>query len=164
MKRIVCNHLNRYPNMQIQDVVKLLFQSEFGPGHLISDQIRTEQWLKAELIETKEDEPEIVPVSEELVRLHLGKMDERHVQMILEGMIQTANQVHGSMDSFIQKIELIKQMNLFSMDELENYVQEYLKQDSLVVSHTEVYRSLYHPHYRVLKKEIAEKIMNELHR
>ena len=68
------------------------------------------------------------------------------------------------MDSFIQKIELIKQMNLFSMDELENYVQEYLKQDSLVVSHTEVYRSLYHPHYRVLKKEIAEKIMNELYR
>ena len=30
-------HYEKYPEMQIQDAVKLLFQSEFGPGHLLSN-------------------------------------------------------------------------------------------------------------------------------
>ena len=33
MKEILLAHLKQYPQMQLQDVVKLLYQSEFGGGH-----------------------------------------------------------------------------------------------------------------------------------
>ena len=36
MKKILLAHLKQYPQMQLQDVVKLLYQSEFGGGHMIT--------------------------------------------------------------------------------------------------------------------------------
>ena len=41
----------------------------------------------------------------------------------------------------------------------DEYLNEYLKRDSLMVSHSDVYRTCYQPHYRVLLKECAEKLM-----
>lgn len=37
MKETLLKHCAKYPRMQIQDAVKLLYQSEFGGGHMISD-------------------------------------------------------------------------------------------------------------------------------
>ena len=36
MKEILLEHFHRYPQMQLQDAVKLLYQSEFGGGHMIT--------------------------------------------------------------------------------------------------------------------------------
>ena len=33
----ILEHIKRYPEMEIQDVVKIVFQSEFGGGHMIKD-------------------------------------------------------------------------------------------------------------------------------
>ena len=37
MQTLLGDHLSRYPQMQPQDLVKLLYQNEFGCGHMISD-------------------------------------------------------------------------------------------------------------------------------
>ena len=37
LSAVLKNHAARYPKLSPQDAVKLLFQSVFGPGHLISD-------------------------------------------------------------------------------------------------------------------------------
>ena len=37
MEQILRSHFARYPAMTPQDAVKLLYQSAFGPGHLIAD-------------------------------------------------------------------------------------------------------------------------------
>ena len=37
MREILLEHWGRYPEMEIQDLVKLVYQSEFGGGHLIKD-------------------------------------------------------------------------------------------------------------------------------
>lgn len=163
MKKILLQHFNRYSQMQIQDAVKLIFQSEFGPGHLIENTEYARKLLVKEIEETKKLLPEIVELSENLVRLHLGKMNQSHVELILNSMIETAHEVHGSMEQFYQKLDILKEMNQFSLNEINGYLHQYLNGKSLVVSHTEKYRHLYNPHYRVLKKELAEKVMNELH-
>ena len=36
MKEILLEHFHRYPQMQLQDAVKLLYQSEFGGGHMVT--------------------------------------------------------------------------------------------------------------------------------
>ena len=37
MRKILLKNYTKYPEMQVQDAVKLLYQSEFGGGHMISD-------------------------------------------------------------------------------------------------------------------------------
>ena len=36
-KDIIIEHTKKYPQMQISDLVKLVFQSEFGGGHMIAN-------------------------------------------------------------------------------------------------------------------------------
>ena len=50
MITIIKEHLKMYPKMHIQDVAKLLYQSEFGGGHLIADEHRSLMRIKAEYI------------------------------------------------------------------------------------------------------------------
>ena len=44
-------------------------------------------------------------------------------------------------------------------NEIINYLNEYIKKESWMISHSEVYREWYRPHYRVLLKECAEALM-----
>ena len=48
MKEILIRHWEQYPKMEAQDMVKLIFQSEFGGGHMISDPGMSLERLKKE--------------------------------------------------------------------------------------------------------------------
>ncbi len=48
MREILLEHARRYPKMQIEDAVKLLYQSEFGGGHMIADPQRSLAFIKSE--------------------------------------------------------------------------------------------------------------------
>ena len=158
MKEILRNHFYKYPKMQIQDAVKLLFQSEFGPGHLLRNTDYARKLLMEEIELTKEDEPRVEVISNQYVRYYLGQLTQNDVEDVLSVMIESA-QIQGSKENFMKKLSDLKEMNLFDGDELDEYLNEYLKRDSLMVSHSDVYRSCYQPHYRVLLKECAEKLM-----
>ena len=38
LEDVLLQHFDRYPRMQPQDAVKLIYQQEFGPGHLVKDE------------------------------------------------------------------------------------------------------------------------------
>ncbi len=158
MKEILRDHYYKYPKMQIQDAVKLLFQSEFGPGHLLSNTDYAEKLLRKEIDLTKEDEPRIEVISDQFVRYYLGCLTQDDVDAVLGAMIESA-QIQGSKENFMKKLSDLKEMNLYLSDELDEYLDEYLKRESWMVSHSDVYRACYQPHYRVLLKECAEKLM-----
>lgn len=40
MRQLLLNHFEKYPLMQLQDCVKLLYQCHFGCGHFLTDQHR----------------------------------------------------------------------------------------------------------------------------
>ena len=88
----------------------------------------------------------------------MGHSTQEDVEDVLLAMIESA-QIQGSKENFMKKLSDLKEMNLFDGDELDEYLNEYLKRDSLMVSHSDVYRACYQPHYRVLLKECAEKLM-----
>ena len=57
MKNILLSHYITYPKMQIQDAVKLIYQNEFGPGHLVRDEASSLERLREEmkLLENERD-------------------------------------------------------------------------------------------------------------
>ena len=72
-------HLKKYPRMQVQDVAKIIYQSEFGGGHMIADAeksfnrikqeyqvMQAEGWTYADVIE---------PIGDDMCRVYLNCLD-----------------------------------------------------------------------------------------
>ena len=49
LEDILLQHFDRYPKMEPQDAVKLIYQHAFGPGHLIRDEKKAFAFLQQEL-------------------------------------------------------------------------------------------------------------------
>ena len=39
LKAIILEHIKKYPQAELQDILKLLYQNEFGPKHLADNEI-----------------------------------------------------------------------------------------------------------------------------
>ena len=48
LRSILLAHVRRYPAMAPQDGVKLVYQNEFGGGHLVADPAQSLERLRAE--------------------------------------------------------------------------------------------------------------------
>lgn len=71
---VLQRHKARYPQATAVDLVKLVYQSEFGPGHFITDEgaslARLEEECRSLQTDGVEDEL-FEPIGRGLVRLHL---------------------------------------------------------------------------------------------
>ena len=73
MTDILLFHFARYPKMTPQDAVKLLYQSAFGPGHLLRNEDMARNRLAEELAATQEsDGPLLEDIGGGYARLYLG--------------------------------------------------------------------------------------------
>ena len=159
LRQILMQHATRYPAMQPTDAVKLLYQSEFGGGHLISDPARTLAYLAKELQATPPDAtaPLTEPIGNGLVRLSLAAARAKGLsaEQINQAFVLSAAAVTGSLPHFIEKLQLLQELTQkgvfsFSPRELADYLEAYAAQGYPMVSHSEVYRAHYAPAYRVL--------------
>ena len=160
MTHILLAHARRYPNMEPQDAVKLLYQSTFGGGHLITDEDACLRRLLAEYAATPQS-PDL-PLREDIgngfCRVNLAALDAHGCspEQLGRDFIRSAATVHGSTDQFRQRLSLLADLTAagrmpFSPDALSAYLAEYEQAGFPPVSHSEAYRSMYHPAYRVLK-------------
>ncbi len=164
IQKIITEHLKKYPKSEITDVIKLIFQNEFGGGHLISDEKASLERIENELKTIKYD-PKI-PLTEDIgngiVRLNFAAVTEKiSAESINKCFIQSANEIKGSVESFESKISEIfalceADLMPFSADSLKNYMENYKKCGYKPVSHSETYRNMYNPAYRIMKKEYAD--------
>lgn len=169
MKSILLAHAEKYPMMEPTDAVKLLYQSEFGGGHLIKDPASCLNYLYQEHLSTIPRSG--IPLTEEIgngfVRIHLAALHESSlsVEELGEIFLLSAAQLHGNVDSFREKLSILTKLTLdgkmpFSADALESYLKEYEQAGFPPVSHSEVYRATYHPAYRVvLKKHLPRQVL-----
>lgn len=161
MKSILLDHARRYPNMEPTDAVKLLYQSEFGGGHLIQD----EEACLARLLEEYRSTPQCpeTPLTEDigggLVRVNLAALDESRLspEKLGQMFLLSAAQIRGSMASFREKLSLLQALTAegampFSQDALDAYLIDYEAAGFPPVSHSAVYRDAYHPAYRIAAK------------
>lgn len=161
MNTILLDHARRYPLMEPTDAVKLLYQSEFGGGHLIRDEQACLARLQEEYRSTvqSQDIPLCEDIGSGMVRINLGAMDAAGIppQVLGQIFLRSARTVRGSMDGFQKKLELLTELTRegnmpFSLPALVDYLKRYEAAGFPPVSHSEVYRNAYHPAYRVVAK------------
>ena len=164
LETILKDHARRYGQMEPTDAVKLIYQNEFGGGHLIRDEAQCLSRLMAEYRDTPQVPGHLAEsIGNGLVRVHLSHLDAQGYppEDLGAAFIRSAARIQGNLDSFRKKLNLLRAMareNMlpFSASALEAYLAEYEKAGFPMVSHSGTYREAYHPAYRVvMESEIA---------
>ena len=159
LKAILIAHAQRYPLMQPRDAVKLIYQNEFGGGHLILDEQACLGYLRREYDCVAKDPN--VPLYEEIgngiVRVNLAAVKPEDIEQLGRDFIRSAAEHTGTKERFLQKLDVLRQLTAaghfrFGMIELEYYLSEYIQSGCPTVSHSEQYRQNYTPAYRIISK------------
>lgn len=162
LPNILLDHAGRYPLMEPTDAVKLIYQNEFGGGHLIRDVDSCLNYLRREY-ESVIQSPD-APLSEDIgngmFRIHLNALDHSGytVDQLGEAFLRSAEIVRGSLDRFIEKLEILRQLTQegnmpFSIEALDAYLETYRQSGYPMVSHSNAYRNAYAPAYRIIFRE-----------
>lgn len=174
LEEVLLKHYNCYPKMQIQDMVKLIYQNEFGGGHLIKNKDDSLLKLEEEFCLLRRYSSNInIHVSElfedignNLLRLNLFSILKKknnkenntciELSTINNFFVNTANSISGKKERFEEKLEILKKccrdrLLSFSIIDVEDYLKEYKAKGYPIVSHSEIYRSTYLPSYRIVE-------------
>ena len=159
MTEIFRAHFARYPQMTPQDAVKLMYQSAFGPGHLIRDEGYARSRLAEELAQTDPCDGELLEeIGGGYGRLHLGPARARGItgEEIFARFSAAAGAPCPGKEAFEAGLSLLEALTKqgeapFSAGELADYLAAYRAEGCPMVSHSETYRAAYRPAYRVVK-------------
>ena len=159
LKAILITHAKRYPLMQPTDAVKLIYQNEFGGGHLIRDEEACLNYLRREYADLEKDPT--VPLYEDIgngiVRVNLAAVKPEDLEQLGHDFIASAANHKGTLDSFLHKLKVLRMLTeegvfTFDTNALSAYLSEYKAAGYPAVSHSPKYREVYNPAYRIIRK------------
>ena len=158
LRTILIAHTKQYPLMQPTDAVKLIYQNEFGGGHLIRDEEACLNYLHREYAAVEKDPtaPLYEDIGNGIVRVNLAAVKPEDLEQLGRDFIRSAAKHKGTLDSFLNKLEVLRMLTAegvfaFDLDALNTYLSEYKAAGYPAVSHSEQYRQAYKPAYRIIR-------------
>lgn len=160
LEQVLREHAKRYPLMQPTDAVKLIYQNEFGGGHVIRDEQNCLNYIHREYesVEKNLTMPLYENIGNGIVRVNLAAVKPEDLDQLGKDFIRSAAEHKGNLDSFLRKLEVLKKLTAegvfsFSINDLDDYLAEYEKTGFPAVSHSSEYRESYKPAYRIVLRE-----------
>jgi len=166
IKELMIQEYKKRPLSQITDMLKLLYQNEFGCGHMVTDEANSLSMIREEA-RTLQDKALTGDVHEYigdgLCRLYLRVL--RHSTLKPDTLNRffsiTANQARGSIGSYERKtmafVQLCKDGVLpFDAAEVSRILTEHRSAGYPVFRHSQQYRLEYAPAYRVVDKVFCD--------
>lgn len=149
--------------MRPEDAVKLLYQSEFGVGHMIKSPEEFEKYLAFENSRTEKEES--VPLVEDIgypfVRVNLASPlfgSVIDVKALTSLCLESVKITKGSETDLVQDLGFLAFLSAldgyafdFSKEELDEYIYAYIGSGIVPVHHSNTYIALYNPAYRVCR-------------
>jgi uridine kinase len=164
IKAIILEHYDRYPKMQIQDIVKLLYQNEFGVGHLITNSAASLRRIKEEYAMLQQNtlikNNLFETIGNGLYRLNLSAVKHTNIAIttINQIFVNTGKLVMGSELGFEAKLSILQRCCQneelpFPVNNINAYLSMLKTQGYPPISHSEQYRLAYAPAYRIVKSD-----------
>ena len=162
MEHILTVHFSKYPKMTPQDAVKLIYQSSFGGGHLISDTSAAMAYLRTERASaTMLSIPLCEPIGHGMTRLSLhseqcASIDDMTLIRMFAASAKRVLSRKDNQQRMEEGLSVLTQMTAqgkapFSMDALSVYLHDYRVAGYPIVRHSEIFRQTYDPAYRVME-------------
>lgn len=155
LRDILLYHRGAYPAMEKRDEAKLIYQNEFGGGHLISDPGAALDRLRRELAECRDTGAALFdPVGSGSVRVNLYPASGRvATETLWKIFCLSSRRVRGSAEGFREKLRLLYEFH--EKEEVDAFLRDYEAEGFPTLSHSEAYRTAYAPAYRVIGQEYA---------
>ena len=161
--KILIQHAKKYLLMEPVDAVKLIYQNEFGGGHLIVDKKVSLNRLQEEYqtVIQSGDIPLAENIGNGIVRVNLAAMDANGLtaKKLNDIFVDSSTMIRGTKETFLKKLNLLKnltQEGIYAFDKflLQAYLEDYVKLGCPPVSHSKIYRDAYKPAYRVICRNL----------
>ncbi len=158
---------NTYPDMPFFDMVKFIYQNEFGCGHFISQEALSLRRITEELkrlSSRSSSKSKLEYIGNNFYRLHLypaavnGPLLPQTINNIF---IQSSLKAKpGNAENFSKKLNIFLECckeNIFPYcpSDVEKYISDYKKEGFPPVSHSDSFKKLYDPAYRVISGAFA---------
>jgi len=160
--------LRDYPESTLQDIYKSFYQNRFGTGHLVTDPAATERYLYQELERMEEE-----PVDSDIRYWEPIGADTQHVRVFLRAVVDGKVSVQQLNDAFVRSAQVQRTVPFdwhtewltilkviadhrmtVSEGETDSARLIEMSRTNTAAHHSRRYNAAYHPHYRVVRKEI----------
>lgn len=165
IRTFVANILRTYPKSTLADVYKSSFQDFFGPEHLVENKESVLKYLDKELSYKEElglPYYEFCGTEGRFVRVYLSVIKDSIIskEELADAFVRSSKMINKNIKEWQKQwrkqCNVVVQMNL----NLENFQQDSLYIENLISKghyawvHSRTYHSTYHPHYRIIEREI----------
>ena len=169
-REALAHYLETYPEAHLQDIYKSCFQDIFGVAHLISDTQACVDYLAAEMEELDPDDRGYSLYEYTLPDSHFVRVD---LHAVAEGLVPQDLLVALRMETSATPAPMTQAEWAARWQELrvaadaleprpEDYMREAAERDSLLAEgkyvwhHSRRYNEIYHPHYRLVRRDLFE--------
>ncbi len=166
LRQVLTEEYRSYRPMRPVDLLKLVYQNEFGCGHLICDPQQSLSRLVAEeaaLSYRGKKGGEYTLIGNGLARLHLRAVSRTGLDMktLHRFFLLSARELRGSREGFLRKAETVRELcesGYFSFNgaEVTQLVEEWVAGGEKPFSHSELYRRSWQPAYRVVEQKFCD--------
>lgn len=162
------DNIEKYPAMQLQDCVKLLYQRILGSEHMAISYGRCYDLLKAEKEKTGTDVSFIryEELGDNSCRINLLSLpdDKASLHTLTNLFLQSIQTLSANIfdkkvlftEALTFLLKSVKEGLLpFDYAETEAYIKKYIEDGCPPVHHSQIYRDTYHPAYRLIRTDFA---------
>ena len=181
VERVVKWQLENYPESRLTDLYKNFFQDKFGPGHMVADTASAGAYIRRELaLMRSESGGKVVGLTQSEVAEIIGweglfvRVDLAVIEMGIVSYKRFSEAFFESSSSHIvpdigkwkrewseiEKIIRETAPQLRGFDKDSDFIGDLLGKGAYVIHHSREYSEAYRPHYRLIKREIWERVSN----
>lgn len=171
----VRTYLQKYPEATLQDIYKGSFQDVFGPAHLLTNREAVKNYILSELEHAQTLEGEYyTPCGWQgnFYQVNLSVVQEGKIAIdeLVDAFMESARDIDTTLtQAWIDEWKLLQQIvrsvspDLPGFEEDSTLLAHLLNQGKYVVHHSRKFNQHYHPHYRIIRKDLfEEKILPKL--
>lgn len=165
----VRSYFLKYPEATLQDIYKGSFQDVFGPAHLLTNREAVENYINREMETAKSLEGEdYVPCGWQgnFYQVNLKVIADGRIPMddFVDAFMASANGIDTTLtQAWLDEWKQLQQATRKIVPHLQGFKEDstllanLLKQGKYVVHHSRKFNQYYHPHYRIIRRDLFEK-------
>lgn len=156
-RNLLLKNYQQYPKLQIQDIFKFIYQSSFGCEHLVSSLQKATENIVFEYENLQKEGSSIIEqLDGGYCRIPVSVLDGNlTVDTFARMFYNSAKKEENGKRLLQEKLKVAKELVLekqlpFSINEVEQAVAKWQKNDFQSLHHSDIYKKNYNPSYRVI--------------
>jgi len=167
-RNLLIAHYEKYPKLQIQDILKYIYQSSFGCEHMVSSLESATSYIRSESEKCISESTDIAEALDgNYSRVHLSCIKKGvNIDELGELFFLSAKKEVNGLVNLEEKLGVAKALVTegalpFSAAEFDTVIEKWKAEGYPPLHHSDVFRENYHPSYRVIANRYVGYIISK---